>query len=238
MVSETNISKDDFKLVVASLKAAYPKEDFINSEYTFNLWYNSLCDIQYTVLRDAAMNYIMTNHYPPSISDIRQIAFDLVSPADELAGEEWARLMKALGYAYAPEGFDKWIRLPDVTKEIVGGFSEFKEWANTPTADLMSVQRPMFIKRFEEKMRTMRMRGSVPNNLQTPMKQLDSEGRPLLEGGRNNNQSGKQMAQQIPVRKDRPFKDRIKDEDYVELPPGVDERLAELRRRLSGVKGS
>ena len=217
MVNEIKITKEDFKLVTASLKAAYPKEDFINSEYTFNLWYNALCDIQYTVLRDAAMNYIMTNHYPPSISDIRQIAFDLVSPADDLAGEEWARLMKALGYAYAPDAFDKWVKLPDITKEIVGGFSEFKEWANTPTADLMSVQRPMFIKRFEEKTRTLRMRGSIPNNLQTPMKQLDAEGRPLLEDGRNAYQPGKQTQ---------------------DLPPGVEDRLAELRRRLSGVKGS
>ena len=216
-MNEIKITKEDFKLVTASLKAAYPKEDFINSEYTFNLWYNALCDIQYTVLRDAAMNYIMTNHYPPSISDIRQIAFDLVSPADDLAGEEWARLMKALGYAYAPDAFDKWVKLPDITKEIVGGFSEFKEWANTPTADLMSVQRPMFIKRFEEKTRTLRMRGSIPNNLQTPMKQLDAEGRPLLEDGRNAYQPGKQTQ---------------------DLPPGVEDRLAELRRRLSGVKGS
>ncbi len=227
-------------MILKGLKAAYPNNNFIPDEYTMNLWYTALQDIPFPVLNRAAQSYMMSNHFPPTIADIRQCAYDLSAPADDIAAEEWSKLMKALSYAGLPEpeAYEYWNRLPDITKEIVGSFTEFKAWSYTETSELMSVQRPMFIKRFEEKTRTMRMRGSVPNNLQTPMKQLDSEGRPLLEGGRNNNQSGKQMAQQIPVRKDRPFKDRIKDEDYVELPPGVDDRLAELRRRLSGVKGS
>lgn len=227
-------------MILKGLKAAYPNNNFIPDEFTMNLWYTALQDIPFPVLNRAAQSYMMSNHFPPTIADIRQCAYNLSAPADDIAAEEWSKLMKALGYAGLPEpqAFEYWNRLPDTTKEIVGSFTEFKAWSYTETSELMSVQRPMFIKRFEERTRTMRMRGSVPNNLQTPMKQLDAEGRPMLEGGRDANQSGKKMAQQIPVRQDRPFKDKIKDEDYVDLPSRVDERLAELRRRLSGVKGS
>lgn len=206
-------------MILKGLKAAYPNDNFIPDEYTMNLWYTALQDIPFPVLNRAAQSYMMSNHFPPTIADIRQYAYNLSAPADDIAAEEWSKLMKALSYAGLPEpeAFEYWNRLPDITKQIVGSFKEFKAWSNTDTSELMTVHRPMFIKRFEEKTKTLRMRGSVPNNLQTPMKQLDAEGRPMLEDGRNAYQPGKQSQ---------------------DLPPGVDKRLAELRRRLSGVKGS
>ena len=94
------ISREDFKVIAASLKAAYPKEDFMGSQHTFNLWYTALQDIDYPTLNKAALSYIMSNHFPPAISDIRQIVHDLESPADDIAAEEWARLMKTAADFY------------------------------------------------------------------------------------------------------------------------------------------
>ena len=169
------ISREDFKVVIASLKAAYPTDKFIDSEHTFNLWYTTLQDIDYPTLNKAAMSYIMSNHYPPTISDIRQYAYDLSAPADDIAAEEWSNLMKALGHSGSPEAIDYWDRLPEITRKIVGSFREFQEWGNTETCNLMSVQRPMFIKRFEEMSRAERLRGAVPVNLTPPTKQLTAE---------------------------------------------------------------
>ncbi len=187
------ISRDDFKLIAAKLKAAYPKDDFIGSQYTFNLWYTALQDIPYPTLNKAAASYIMSNHFPPAISDIRQLAYDLDAPADEIAAEEWARLMKALGYAGSPEAHDRWENLPPITKEILGGFSEYMAWANTPTMDLMSVQRPMFIKRYEEKSRIIRFRGSVPQPLQKPIRQLTAETVAKLEEKKTTQPAGESV---------------------------------------------
>ena len=154
------------------LIAAYPRDNFIPNEYTFNLWYSALHDFDYVTLNKAAQAYMMLNKYPPTIADIRRIACDMVLPADEIAAEEWNRLMKALGQAGSPDAVERWQKLPEVTREIVGGFSEFREWANTPTVDLMSVQRPMFIKRFEEVTRRRRLVGSVPESLRIPERSL------------------------------------------------------------------
>ena len=165
-------SLEDFRTIMGALIAAYPRDNFIPNEYTFNLWYSALHDLGYPVLNRAAQSYIMANKFPPTIADIRQLSYDLDAPADALAAEEWARLMKALGHAGSPEAADYWDRLPEVTREIVGGFSEFREWANTPTVDLMSVQRPMFIKRFEEVTRRRRLVGSVPESLRIPERSL------------------------------------------------------------------
>ena len=200
------ISREDFKVIAASLKAAYPKEDFMGSQHTFNLWYTALQDIDYPTLNKAALSYIMSNHFPPAISDIRQIVHDLESPADDIAAEEWARLMKALGHAGGPDAEEHWNRLPAITKEIIGGFSEFREWANSPTVDLLSVQRPMFIKRYEEKERILRRRGAVPDAFNPPTKQLTE-----------------QMAARLEDKKYKPG-------DGVAAP---EDRIAALRRRLT-----
>lgn len=169
------ISLDDFKVIIKGLKAAFPRDKFIDNDYTLNLWYTALQDIDYPTLNRAATSYVMSKKFPPTIADIRQLAFDLTAPPDDLPGEEWARLMRAMGYAGSPEAADYWNALPEATKTIVGGFSEFVQWANTPTVDLMSVQRPMFIKRFEEHMRVQRARGSTPAVLTPPVKQLTQQ---------------------------------------------------------------
>ena len=187
--------------------AAYPRDNFIPDEYTFNLWYTALQDISYPALNKAATSYIMSRTFPPTVADIRQMAYDLDAPADDIAGEEWSNLMKALGHSGSPEAIDYWDRLPEITRKIVGSFREFQEWGNTQTCDLMSVQRPMFIKRFEEMSRAERLRGAVPTNLAPPSKQLTAETIAKLE-----DRSG-----------------QTEEHKAVEAPH---ERLNELKRRL------
>lgn len=172
---------NDFRVLVKGLIAAYPRENFMPNEYTMNLWYNALHDLDYPTLNKAIQSYIMSNKYPPTIADIRQLAYDLTAPADNIASEEWSRLITALGHAGSPEAPDCWNRLPEITKEIVGSFSEYRQWSLMPTVDLMSIQRPMFIKRYEEKERIRRLRGAVPSTLNPPAKQLEGHGAARIE---------------------------------------------------------
>ena len=91
---------------MTALSAAYPRDNFIPNETAFNLWYSALHDIDYPTLKRAAQSYIMANKFPPTIADIRQLAYDLDAPADALAAEEWARLMKAQGSGTYPKPGD------------------------------------------------------------------------------------------------------------------------------------
>lgn len=177
----SNITREDFKLIIASLNAAYPKDDFMPNQHTFSLWYSMLQDIDYQTLNRAAAAYISQNHFPPSISDIRQLAHDLTAPPDDIAAEEWEKLMKALGNAGRIDAFDYWQQLPESTKQIVGGFCQFKEWAFMPKEDLMNVQRPMFIKRFEDMAKRNRTAGALPDWARTPTKSLEGYTPPALE---------------------------------------------------------
>ena len=175
------VTREEFKVIAATIKAAYQRENFMDSQRVFDLWYSQLQDIDAETLRRAASAYIMSNHFPPTIADIRQMAFDLTAPADDIAAEEWSKLMRALGYAGSPEAADHWHALPETTKEIVGSYFEFIQWANMPTVDLMSVQRPMFIKRYEEKTKQKRQAGPLPGQLRPPEKSIEAYTPPAIE---------------------------------------------------------
>ena len=144
------VSFDDFKTVAKGLTTAYPQQNFLKDEYALNLWYTALQDIPYPTLNKAATNYIMTHRFPPTIADLRELSYRLSNSAPMMAPNAWNQLIRALRQAYAPNSKDIWDQLPDITKQIVGGYSTFRQWGNTSLETLEGVQRPMFIKRFEE----------------------------------------------------------------------------------------
>ena len=161
------LSVEDFRVIVRGLQAAYTRDNFIPNEYTFNLWYTALQDIPYPSLNRASTSYIMSNRFPPTIADIRQLAYDLTSQPDELPSAAWNQL-------------------PEITKKIVGGYATFRAWGNTELSALESVQRPMFVKRFEEYTQREREAAAMPENLRKPQPALpEPPARPAIETKRN-----------------------------------------------------
>ena len=166
------IMVEDFRNLIKGLKVAYPRDNFIPNEYTFNLWYTTLQDIPYPTLRDACTRYIMSNKYPPTIADIRQLAYDVATPPESDAPAAWNQLIRALRMAYAPESVEIWEGLPEITKRIIGGYAAFKAWGNTELSSLETVQRPMFLKRYEEYKRREREEMAMPEALRQPLPAL------------------------------------------------------------------
>ena len=187
---KNKLSIEDFRVIVRGLQAAYPRDTFIPNEYTFNLWYTALQDIPYPSLNRASTSYIMSNRFPPTIADIRQLAYDLTSQPDELPSAAWNQLLRALRMSYAPNSEDVWNQLPDITKKIVGGYATFRAWGNTELSALESVQRPMFVKRFEEYTQREREAAAIPQALRKPQTALpEPPAKPAIEDRRRTGES-------------------------------------------------
>lgn len=165
---KSRLAVEDFRAIVRGLQAAFPRDNFIPNEYTFNLWYTALQDIPYPSLNRASTSYIMSNRFPPTIADIRQLAYDLSAQPDELPSVSWNQLLRALRMSYAPNSEEVWEQLPEITKKIVGGYATFRAWGNTELSALESVQRPMFVKRFEEYSQRERRAAAIPQALRKP----------------------------------------------------------------------
>jgi hypothetical protein len=160
------LSKDDFKVIMASLKSAYPNWSI--DQHGVNLWYSTLQDIPYPTLNKAALNYVMTHKFAPTIADLRELSYRLSTDAPMLAPAAWNQLIRALRQAYSPDSEMYWEQLPDLTKKIVGGYTTFRQWGNTSLETLESVQRPMFLKRFEEYQRREMMDKITPISIRPP----------------------------------------------------------------------
>lgn len=168
---------DDFCVVMKILKTAYPSNNFLPDEYATNLWYKALQDIPYPTLNRAATNYIMTNRFPPTIADIRELAYkcDPTSNGMTIPSAAWNQFIRALRRSYAPDSEQVWEQLPETTKLVVGGYSTFRQWGNMSIESLESVQRPMFIKRFEEYQRREMQNNSLPEAVRMKLPTLPAE---------------------------------------------------------------
>ena len=127
------VTRDDFKVIVKGLKAAYPNKWFIDKD-AFDLWYAMLKDFSYEELNLAAMAWIQTQAKEPTIADLRsEIAKMRI--ADMTEAEAWRLIYKAVcdSNYNAKQRFDE---LPDACKRAVGSPEALKSMAMLDAAGM------------------------------------------------------------------------------------------------------
>lgn len=65
------MKKDKFLTIANKLRAAYPREAF-QEQYTFQLWFECLQDLDEKWVDAAVIDLIKTSRFCPKISDIRE----------------------------------------------------------------------------------------------------------------------------------------------------------------------
>ena len=114
-----NQQKAMWAQVVAALQTAYPTKGFLDSKAAISLWYQMLQDIPMQQVEDAAKRYIMEEHFPPTIADIRKRCFTQQAaalPDWEQGWAEWLTAMHKYGYQREDEAIES---LSPITKEVV-----------------------------------------------------------------------------------------------------------------------
>ena len=155
--------------ILEHIKTMYGKD---YTPDTIKLWTLTMQDISFTEASFALVSWFETEHWPPLPADIRAKIYNLKAEPDVLASQAWEQLLRALRNAYAPESEKIWNELPETTKQCVGGYATFRAWGNTENSSLESVQRPMFIKRFEELQKRIRKEGSAQERFREPLPSL------------------------------------------------------------------
>lgn len=114
-----NQQKAMWAQVVAALQTAYPTKGFLDSKAAISLWYQMLQDIPMQQVNDAAQRYIMEEHFPPTIADIRKRCFAQQAAALPDWEQGWAETMAAIhrwGYMRESEALAS---LNPITAEVV-----------------------------------------------------------------------------------------------------------------------
>lgn len=134
------MTQQEFSVIVKAIKAVYPT--MLADDGAKDVWYSMLADLPYKQVSAALQAHMMTSKYPPTIADLRENKAD--TGLSEM--EAWAMVRKALrnGNYGAEEEFDK---LPDLVKKAVGAASNLRQWAQSDSGMLETIE-AHFLKAF------------------------------------------------------------------------------------------
>lgn len=143
------MERDEFKILVKSMKAVYAQPTFLPDQDAFNVWYALLKDLPYELASMAVQKHMLTEKFPPTIADLRAKANEVVEqPAEEMSElEAWALVRKAIGNSnyHADEEF---ARLPEVCRIAVGSPVNLREWAMMNSDQVATVEQSHFIRNY------------------------------------------------------------------------------------------
>ena len=90
------MTREEFKILVKGMKAVYAQPTFIPDQDAFNMWYALMDDLSYDVCAVAIKKYMLTNKFPPTVAEIRELASNIVNGDPLTWGESWERALAAV----------------------------------------------------------------------------------------------------------------------------------------------
>ena len=90
------MTREEFKILVKGMKAVYAQPTFIPDQDAFNMWYALMGDLSYDVCAVAIKKYMLTNKFPPTVAEIRELASNIVNGDPLTWGESWERALAAV----------------------------------------------------------------------------------------------------------------------------------------------
>ena len=120
------VTQQEFDLIRASIKSAYPTFNVMPDQYSIRMWYRMLGDLDYKLCETALMELFATHTSPPQISEIREKCAEYTVPHLKDQGEAWGEVQKAIsqyGYYRQEEALES---LTPIVREAVKrlGFRE------------------------------------------------------------------------------------------------------------------
>jgi len=147
LVRRQKMDRNEFKVLVKAMKAVYADPKFIPDGYAFDVWYSLLQDLEYKTASITVQKYMLSNKFPPAISDIREQYVSITNPKELNEMEAWSRVSRALrnGYYGAEQEFNK---LPPLVQKAVGSPSQLRNWSQTSIESIENVIQSNFMRTY------------------------------------------------------------------------------------------
>lgn len=162
------MDKKEFMVISTALIAAYPNSKIMGDIDSLEFWYRMLQDIDYQVAENAAMEYISTSVYPPSIAEIRRLCVDRCNKPALSFDEAWGTVQKAIGkYGWDnPEG--AYAAMDEMTASVVKNLG----WNQMCRGENPEANRANFRMAYEEKAKQLQMSRQMPEFVKKQKMQL------------------------------------------------------------------
>lgn len=164
------MKREQFKILCKGMKAVYTQETFLPDADAFNIWFSLLGDLDYPVLNAAIQKYMLTNKFPPTIADLRELATIIRMGDLPEWGEGWEKVLKAIrfyGYMRETEALQT---MDEITQTCVKRLG----WRNLCMSENNNQDRANFRMIYEQLSERTKKENTIPISLNNTIKQLNA----------------------------------------------------------------
>lgn len=147
-------------------------KDKTQKQLMINTWQECLGDLDYRLVLEAVKKTMITSPYPPTITDIRKNAVEMLKPSTQkTAIEAWNEAYKMIcsGLYMTEEQFK--MASPEV-KKFFGNVRQVRELALTDANIVNSVTKGQFLKQYEVIVNREKEQKLLPQSMQDFTRQL------------------------------------------------------------------
>ena len=227
---------EETQRVLAYITAAYPRYYAnVSTDSARNMatvWADTFVDYSVEAVMTGVKGYISADGsgFPPAPGQIISYIHMIGHPADHSGTEAWALVRRAVNVPW--DQFEaSFATLPKCVQIAVGSPESLKEMAKMDLQQFETVAQSNFLRMYDAAKRREKTEDKFSNAVLSAKPRVTQE---LLE---RSTQRNPQMIEHREQQAQISAKPQVQHE-RVEMPASAEDRLAELRRRLSGVKSS
>lgn len=170
---------EEWNILAKALKTAYQNQNFLADQYAIKLWYSLLKDLDYKAVNTACQQYMLKEHFPPAIADIRKLATEAVTEPVSDWSEGYEQMMLAIrryGYMQEEAALNS---LPEVARETTKRIG----WMTICTSNLddMTAIRANFRQIYQSIEAQHKHNAIVPAHLRIQAEQVRQQALPVKE---------------------------------------------------------
>ena len=173
------MTRDEFKMLVKGMKAVYAQPTFIPDADAFNMWFALIGDLPYEVCNVSIQKYMLTNKFPPTVAEIREMAANVVGGDPLTWGESWERALNAVRRFGSYNKVDALNSLDPLTRKCVESIG----YMELCMSENIMVERAHFQKVFEVYQKREQTDKQMPVALQQAISKLQLKGMDVLQLG-------------------------------------------------------
>lgn len=165
------MEREQFKVLCKGMKAVYTQETFLPDADAFNVWFGLLGDLDYAVLNAAIQKYMLTNKFPPTIADLREIATTISNGTIPDWGEGWEQVLQAIRKFGSYRETEALATMDELTRTCVKRIG----FRNICLSENIAADRANFRMIYEQIADRTKKESALPISLNNTIKQLNAQ---------------------------------------------------------------
>ena len=172
------MEKREFVKLLAAIELAYSQFNITSNIPKVDLWYKMLGHYEYPLMAAAVHRHILTNQWPPTISDLTEAA----QPAKKEIGDTWGKVKKAMAAFGTYREQEALASVDQLTAEAI----KIMGWRSLCLSTNEMADRAHFLKIYGSLEKRSREENILPSNIKNLIGGFSSEKEKICSGNNAN----------------------------------------------------